>query len=393
MHPVAAPQWERDPYGAFAKLREAGPAHRIDTPDGGSAWLVTRRRDVAVALTDPRLSLDRSYSDGRWSGFRLPAALDANLLNMDPPDHTRIRRLAAPAFSRARITVLAPRLQEQVDRLVRDQPRGEPVDLVGAVAAPFALWTICELLGVPADGRGDFRSWTSALLAPDPQDRDAAPRALAEMHRYLVALVEQKRAHPGADPLSEAVRARDAGGRLSEDELVSLAFLLLFAGYENSANLIGTAALALAQQPGLADRLRTEPRLLADTVEELVRYDGPAVVSIRRFAREDLQIGGVRIGVGETVLLAIGSANRDPAAYVDPDRFDPDRTEPVRHLGFGSGIHYCIGAHLARVEVACALTALTADATTVSLAVPEEHLIWRRSFRTRGLHSLPVRLS
>ncbi|GAA0459297.1 cytochrome P450 [Streptomyces olivaceiscleroticus] len=395
-----------DPYAAYEGLREAGPVHRISGPDGQPAWLVTRYADVRGALADPRLSLDKRNSSTGYRGFSLPPALDANLLNMDPPDHTRVRRLVVKAFTPGRVEKLrAPVAKVAQDLLDAVEPRGT-ADLIADFAGPLPIIVICDLLGVPEHDRRDFRAWTDALITPDPSRPAAMKEAIGAMLRFFTELIATKRAEPGDDLLSDLIAVRDegdegdeaddgsgaggvAGDRLSEDELTSLAFLILFAGYENTVHLIGNAVLALLDHPDVLAELRAEPERMPAAVEEFARYDGPAPLAIRRFPVEDVEIGGVRIPAGESVLLSLASANRDPERFPDPATLDPHR-DIFGHLALGHGIHYCLGAPLARMETQTALDAVIQRFPGLRLAVPRTELQWRRSIRARGLMSLPV---
>ncbi|GHC64551.1 cytochrome P450 family protein [Streptomyces flavofungini] len=385
-----------DPYGTYAHLRESAPVRRIAGPDGTPAWLVTRYADVRAALADQRLSVDKRHAlPGSYRGFKLPPALDANMLNMDPPDHTRIRRLVVKAFTKHRVESLREPVRRTADTLLDAIEAERPgtgegrADLVAAYAAPLPITTICDLLGVPADHRRDFTDWTDALIAPDPARPDRAKETVVAMLGFYTALIADKRKEPGEDLLSDLIVARDDGDRLSEDELTSLAFLLHFAGYENAVQLIGNAALALLRHPGQLAALRADPARLPGAVEEFMRYDTSAVFSIRRFAREDLTLGGVTVPAGETVFLGLGSAGRDPERFPDPDRLDLDR-DASGHLALGHGIHHCVGAPLARLELTTAIGALLERFPNLALGVPEGELRWRPSMRARGLLALPV---
>ncbi|MGW1077273.1 cytochrome P450 family protein [Streptomyces sp. NPDC002537] len=382
-----------DPYGTYAKLREAGPVHRITGTDGLPAWLVTRYDDVRQCLADPRLSLDKiNAAPGNYRGLALPPALDANLLNMDPPDHTRVRRLVVKAFTPGRIDKLRAPVRKVADELLDAVEADGRADLIAAYAGPLPITVICDLLGVPREDRHDFRAWTDALVAPDRERPELARQAVGRMMRFFTGLIASKRAEPADDLLSDLIAARDGEGpddRLSEEELTSLAFLILFAGYENSVHLIGNAVLALLDHPALTESLRVNPAGLGAAVEEFNRWDGPAPLAIRRFPLEDIEIGGVTVPAGETVLLSIASANRDPRHFPDPERLDPTR-DRSGHLGLGHGIHYCLGAPLARMETETALAVLLERLPGLRLDVPREELRRRPTMRARGLISLPV---
>ncbi|MFS8197538.1 cytochrome P450 family protein [Streptomyces sp. CWNU-52B] len=380
-----------DPYAGYARLREAGPVHRVTGTDGLPAWLVTRYDDVRRCIADPRLSLDkRNATPGGYHGFSLPPALDANLLNMDPPDHTRIRRLVSRAFTPRRVELLREPVRRTADLLLDAIASDGHADLIASYAAPLPVAVICDLLGVPPDDRRDFRSWTDTLVAPDPDRPDRAKEAVRSMLAFFTQLIAGKRAAPADDLLSDLIAVHDDEDRLSEDELMSLAFLILIAGYENTVHLIGNATLALLSHPDQLGALRADPSLLGGAVEELARYDGPVPLAIRRFPTEDVTIGGVGIPAGATVLLSLASAHRDPQRFTDPDRLDIGR-DASGHLALGHGIHYCLGAPLARMETEIALTALLDRFPGLALDLPPEGPRRRPSMRSRGLLTLPVR--
>ncbi|MER7733983.1 cytochrome P450 [Streptomyces erythrochromogenes] len=378
------------PHSVYDRLRDTAPVCRITGTDGMPAWLVTRYDDVRAALADPRLSLDKSHAvEGGYRGLSLPPALDANLLNMDPPDHTRIRRLVSRAFTPRRTEQLRTPIRATADRLLDALGPAGTADLVAAYAAPLPIVVICDLLGVPEDHRLDFRSWTDALFAPDPNRPGATKESVVAILGFFTELLAHKRSRPGDDLLSDLTAVRDTDGdRLSEDELMSLAFLILFAGYENTVQLIGNAIHTLLEHPEELARLRKDPSAIPAAVEELARYEGPAPLAIRRFPTEDVTIGGVTVPAGETVLLSLASANRDPARFPHPDLLDLDR-DTSGHLALGHGIHYCLGAPLARAETEIALTALLERYPVLEAASPAPR--WRRSLRARGLTELPVR--
>ncbi|MEU3921516.1 cytochrome P450 [Streptomyces sp. NPDC029004] len=380
-----------DPYAAYTRLREAGPVHRIAGTDGLPAWLITRYDDVRQALADPRLSLDkRNAAPGGYRGLALPPALDANLLNMDPPDHTRIRRMVSRAFTPRRVAQLREPIRKTADQLLDAiAPHGR-ADLIASYAAPLPITVICDLLGVAPQDRRDFRVWTDVLVAPDPAEPTRAKEAIGTLLAFFTQLIARKRTSPADDLLSALIAVRDEEDRLSEDELMSLAFLILFAGYENTVHLIGNATLALLSHPDQLDALRCDPARLGGAVEEFARYDGPVPLAIRRFPTEDITIGGVVIPAGETVLLSLAAAHRDPHRFTEPDRLDIGR-DATGHLALGHGIHYCLGAPLARLETEIALSALLERFPRLELDVPYGELRWRPSMRARGLLALPVR--
>lgn len=379
------------PHDVYRRLRDTAPVHRIAGADGNPAWVVTRYQDVREALTDPRLSVDKRHAkEGNYQGLTLPPALDANLLNMEAPDHTRIRRLVVRAFTARRVEQLRAPIRETADRLLDALGPHGTTDLIASYAAPLPITVICDLLGVPDRHRRDFRVWTDTLVAPDPSRPQEAKAAVVAMLGFFGALLADKREEPADDLLSDLIAVRDEGDRLSEDELISLAFLILFASYENTVQLIGNAVLALLRHPEQLDALRADPKRIAAAVEEFNRFEGPALLAIRRFPTEDMTIGGVPVPAGETVLLSLAAANRDPARFPDPDRLDLSR-DTSGHLALGHGVHHCLGAQLARAETEIALTALLERFPELALADGEPQ--WRRSLRARGLLALPVSYS
>jgi cytochrome P450 len=399
----------QDPAGFFARLRGSRPVAPVQTPDYGPAWIITRYADVRTALTDPRLSKDvHRWPGGGRSRASEPSGLHKHMLNSDPPDHTRLRRLVQKAFTARGAAQLRPRTEAIAAGLLDEMASapGGVVDLVDRYAFPLPTAVICELLGIPlAD-----REWISVMVTDYGKDGDfeRVPRELAP---YFAGLVAAKRAKPGDDLLSALVQARDGASgdgsgsdgeegaaeegsdeeALTDTELFSMAFLLLLAGYETTMNLIASGTLALLTHPEEMARLREEPSLLPAAVEELLRFTSPVNRATDRFTTEDVPIGDVVVPAGEWVLIATTSANRDPAQFPDPDRLDLGR-DTSGHVAFGYGIHYCLGAHLARMEAEVALGALLARFPEISLAVPAEELRWQRSSLMNGPESLPVRL-
>ncbi|WP_369238235.1 cytochrome P450 [Streptomyces sp. R21] len=376
------------PYDVYRRLRDTASVHRIAGTDGKPAWLVTRYDDVREALANPLLSLDKKHAlPGNYRGLALPPALDANLLNMDPPDHTRIRRLVGRAFTPRRVEQLRAPIRETADRLLDALGTHGRTDLMASYATPLPITVICDLLGVPHEHRRDFRAWTNPLVTPDPARLDITKQAVMAMLGFFTGLLADKRKEPDDDLLSDLIAVQEEGDRLTEDELMSLAFLILFAGYENTVQLIGNAVSALLRHPEQLAALREDPSQLPAAVEEFARHEGPALLAIRRFPVEDVTIGEVVVPAGETVLLSLSAANRDPSRFPDPDRLDIGR-DTSGHLALGHGIHYCLGAPLARMETEIALAALLERLP--DLAPEEAAPRWRPSLRSRGLLTLPV---
>lgn len=358
------------------------------------AWLVTRYEDGLAALTDPRLSSDvRDAADPRLMA-RLPTtereSMIRTMLRADPPDHTRLRRLVSKAFTARRVAELEPRVQAVTDELLDAIVPAGRADLVEDFALPLPVTVISELLGVPVSDRYDFQRWTDdmVLQGPRPPDPAKIEAAWKQMHGYLTALLDAKRAHPGDDLLSALIATHDDEQRLDRHELIAMAFLLLVAGYITTVNLIGNGIAALLTHPDQLRMLREDPGLLPGAIEEFLRYDGPVNPGIARFAREDLTIAGVAIPRGATVVVASAIADRDPARFGDPDRLDITR-EDNAHLAFGHGIHYCLGAPLARLEGRIAIGTALRRLPGLALAVPPGELRWRPRV-LRGPSRLPV---
>lgn len=372
-----------NPYPAYAALREKGPVHRVLVPESGEAWLVVTRDEARAALTDPRLSNDIRHSSWTDDGGH---ALGVNMLQSDPPQHTRLRELVAGKFTAGRIRALRPRIQEIADSLLDALPEAGPADLVASYALPLPMTVICELLGVPESDRSGYHAWSSELVAPSsPQ---AVGAAVGAMTGHLTALIEERRASPRQDLLSALVTPTADG--LSAEELLGMAFLLLVAGHETTVNLISGTVLSLLAHPEQLAALRADPGLVDSAIEETLRYDGPVGAAAFRFTTQPVRIGDTTIPAGDSVLVSLAAASRDPRHFPDPDRFDIHR-KPAGHLAFGHGIHHCLGAPLARVEAATALHTLLARRPRLALDADPADLAWRPSTMLRGLKSLPVR--
>jgi cytochrome P450 len=384
----------QDSPGFFARLRESRPVVPVWMPDYGRAWIVTRYADVRAALTDPRLANDgRRRPGGSWP---TEAGVHAHVGNSDPPEHTRRRRPLQKAFTPRRVAQLRPRTEEIAASLL-DQltSHGEVVDLLGEYARPLPITVICELLGIPAADR----EWIRILVVTDYTKGGAElSRVPRRLGAYLTSLVAAKRAEPGHDLLSALVLASDRAAAdgtedaLTGTELLSAAYHLVMAGFDTTVNLIASGTLALLTHPEEMARLRQNPSLLPAAIEELLRFTNPVNHAPGRLAIEDLPIGGVVIPAGEWVFIATSSADRDPAQFPDPDRLDLGR-DSSGHVAFGHGIHYCLGAPLARMEAEVALGVLLARFPEISLAVSPHELRWRPVSIMNGLESLPVRLA
>jgi cytochrome P450 len=396
--------WEfaADPYPAYAWLRTHAPVHKAALPSGVQAWLVTRYTDARQALADQRLSKNPEQHTERAAHGKgkigIPGERSANLmthlLNIDPPDHTRLRRLVSKAFTPRRVAAFEPRVRELADQLIDAfADRGE-ADLIHEFAFPLPIYAICDLLGVPSEDQEDFRDWAAMMLRHGNAPRGGVGRAVKKMRGYLAELIHRKRQDPGEDLISGLIRASDHGEHLTENEAAAMAFILLFAGFETTVNLIGNGTYALLRHPAQRARLddalaRGDEAWLAGAVEELLRFDGPVEMATWRFATEPLRLGGQRIAAGEPVLVVLAAADRDPDRFPDPDVLDLARADN-QHLGYGHGIHYCLGAPLARMEGQIALSALFERFPDLQLDADTNDLRWRGGLIMRGLRTLPV---
>jgi len=377
-----------DPYSVHARLRAEHPVAQVIMPGGTPAWLITGYAEARAALTDPRLL--KLPKDWRPDPDSLLASLDLHMLNLDPPDHERLRKLVNKAFTARRVEQLRPRIEAITAGLLDDMSTQREVDLLASFAFPLPITVICELLGVPVADRDQFRAWSATIVADTVSPEVFQAHATA-MTGYFRTLMATRRREPADDLLSALISAHDEADRLSENELLSMAFLLLIAGHETTVNLIASGVLVLLLNPGELARLRADRSLLGSAVEELLRYVNPVNNATFRFTGEPVELGGMSIGPGEVVLVALSGANRDPSRYADPERLDLGR-DSGGHLAFGHGIHYCLGAPLARLEAEIAFAGLLERFGSITLAVPPSELRWRPSSLIHGLESLPVRL-
>ena len=388
-----------NPYPLFARKRAETPVYRALF--GGSrspVWMVTRYADVVTVLKDPRFSNHsqraRRYTTTRARLLnRLFAPLLNNMLNRDQPDHTRLRGLVHQAFTPKRVEDLRKRVEALTHELADRTSTRLQWDIVKDYAVPIPTTIIAEMLGVPAADRERFRKWSNALLMSTATTFSGMaanlPRFMA-FQRYLRDLIKARRRDSKDDLISALVAAEEAGDKLNENELLAMMFLLLIAGYETTMGLIGNGTLALLEFPLQMEKLRSRPDLVAGAVEEFARYYSPVDFASFRFALEDVTLSETTISKGETAVAVISSANRDEAQFDNPEVLNIER-EPNRHLGFGQGIHYCLGAPLARLEAQVAFTTLIQRFEDIRLAVPRDHLKWRPSTLLRGLESLPVK--
>lgn len=387
-----------DPHAYYRRWREIGPVLNIRLPRAGiPAWVIIGYDEGRAALTDPRL---RKNVPGLRAIFarKNPAAranpgsfdLSAHMLNSDPPDHTRLRKLVNRAFTVRSVAALRPRIQEITDTLLDAMAERDEVDLIGSFAVLLPVTVICELLGVPFEDRSDFQRWTKLLIGGAATTEEEVVVAGTEMSEYLRRLVQAKRAEPGEDLLSGLVHTRDEDDdRFTEQELVSMAFLLLVAGHETTVNLIANGTLALLRNPVQMRALRENPDDVPAAVEEFLRYDGPVGWATVRYTEEPVRIAGVEIPAGELVYIALGAANRDPDHFPDADALDVT-TDAGPHLAFGHGIHYCVGAPLARLEADIAFRTLLRRFPNLRPSTSAPAPVWQPSLLIHGMTTLPV---
>ncbi|MDF6017937.1 cytochrome P450 [Streptomyces sp. JH34] len=381
-----ARDFSANPYPFYAKLRAEGPVHPVRTDGFERIWMIVGYEEARAALADQRFSKDWRTTD-LWSASDNP--INANMLEMDAPHHTRLRKLVAREFTARRISALRPRVEQITENLLDAMVPAGSADLVDAFAFPLPMTVICELLGVPDIDRDAFRRLSNAVVTPVSAEKEG--EAVQAMGAYLDELVEDKRCSPGDDLMSALIQARDEeGDRLSPDELIGMAFLLLVAGHETTVNLISNGVRALLDHPEQLALLRARPELIDGAVEEMLRYDGPVGTATFRFAREPVAIGSVVIPQGETVLVALGSGGRDADRYPDPDTFDI-RREAQGHLAFGHGIHFCLGAPLARMEGRIAIRALLERCPGLVRDPEGGEPDWLPGLLLRGVRRLPVR--
>jgi hypothetical protein len=384
------PELRRDPYPFYARLREKDPFHRCRNADG---WILSRHADVLAALRDPSFAADERHRR-RFPGERArmlraglpdPYADDrGSMLRLDPPDHTRLRGLVAKGFTPRAVERMRPRIDAILKELVEARPAHGPMELVTELAAPLPVRVIAEMLGIPPEDHAQFRRWSNAAIGAigdgDVAERLEAQRAMDELQEYFDAIAAARRVAPRDDLISALVAAEEAGDKLRRNELFSTLTLLLIAGNETTTNLISNSVLALLRNPDQLELLRNAAERIPDAVEELLRYDSPVQMTSRAVTR-DCVFQGHALEKGTNLVLVLGAANRDPEAFSEPDRLDVTRRD-VRHLSFSHGIHFCLGAQLARLEAGLALEALLTRFPRFAL-LPQE-IPWSTNTILRG---------
>lgn len=383
-----------DPYPTYRYLREEQPAYFMaHSGETSGMWLITRYEDVAATLKEANLSKDSS----RFIKVENPSPFDRNLLGLDPPDHTRLRSLAGQAFTPRRIKDLEPRIQAITRQLLEPARLDGGMDFMPGFAVPLPVIVVCELLGVPAEERDEFREWSVDFMrgidaaTTNDEARQRQERATQSLFQYFQALIAQRRQARRDDLISAMIQARDEGDRLNEEELLAMCMLLLIAGHETTVNLLGNGLLALLRHPEQMELLRRQPELVESAVEEMLRFESPVQRATFRIATAPLTIAGQEIAPGQQVSAVIGAANRDAGIFAEPERFDV-RRQPNRHLAFGLGIHFCLGAPLSRTEGRIAFKHLLGEFQGLRLANGEA-ADWNRNTFMRGLLSLPLEVA
>jgi cytochrome P450 PksS len=394
---LADPKFKANPFPFYARLRADEPVHCVTLEDGRSAWLITRYDDVVLVLKDERFAKNPKNALTAEQLAREPwmpalfRPLQRNMLDLDPPDHTRLRALVQKAFTPQRIEQMRGRIQSLAEELLQNVDHRQSLDLIRDFALPIPTTIIAEMLGVSVADRHKFHRWSNTLVTLTPTFwgiMKAIP-SVWRFLRYVRKLVRTRRASPGDDLVSDLVQAEENKEKLSEDELLAMIFLLLVAGHETTVNLIGNGMLALLEHPEQLRRLRDDPALIKSAVEELLRYSSPVETATERYTREEVTLAGTTLPRGALVFAVIASANRDERRFQNPDTLDITR-EPNRHLSFGLGTHFCLGTTLARLEAQIAIQTLLRRIPELQLTSAPQALHWRRGLVLRGLEALPV---
>jgi cytochrome P450 PksS len=389
---LAGPQFRSNPYPFYSRLRRDHPVLEVVTSDGHTAWLITRYKDALSALKDKRLSKDKVYLNEKpqWTpAFFRP--LERNMLDVDDPDHARLRTLVHKAFTPALIETLRASIKAITEELIESaKPRGR-MDLIAEFALPLPVAVISQMLGIPNKERHKFHRWSNAIVTSQSSKigaLTAIPSVIAFL-RYIRRLVRLRQERPESDLTTALIQAEEAGDRMSGDEMLSMIFLLLIAGHETTVNLIGNGVLALLMHPEQMEKLRANSSLITSAVEEMLRFDSPVEMATERYTTEKIEISGVSIPAGARVYVVFASANRDEQQFEYADQFDITRLNN-RHLSFGMGAHYCLGAPLARLEGQIAITALLKHMPKLRLATPYNDIQWKPGLVLRGVKALSV---
>lgn len=393
-----SPHFKADPFPTFARMRAEAPIHAHEAPDGTTIWYITRYEHVTAVLRDdinfckdPRNAFDGQESGKNARRSSAHQRINENMLFSDPPDHTRLRSLVSQAFTPHRIQSLAPRVRTIADDLLKQVAPLGHMELIGSYALPLPVYVICDMLGIPETDRDSVADWSQAIISPGSRNLNysARKRKVRALTAYLEDMFAQRKTQPQDDLVTALVHAEEAGDRFSDTELSSMVALLLVTGHETTVNLIGNGTLALLRHPQQLALLLDNPALWPAAIEELLRYDGPVETSTSRWARQDVRFEGQAIKRGDQVRVVLTSANRDEVQFIRAHELDLQRKEN-KHLAFGLGIHYCLGAPLARLEGLIALRHLFAHLPQLRLANAEANLAWRSGVLFRGLERLDL---
>jgi cytochrome P450 len=414
---LSDPEYREHAFERYEEMRARCPVSRAiitsgDESDGNRGffnrplWIVTDYEEGSRALLDRAVTVDMTSVLTPEQLAQMPETpevfqpLRRNILTVDPPEHTRLRKLVQPSFTASAIEKLRPSIQQIVDDLLEAAEtaaaeRGETapnrqMELISQFSYPLPITVICDMLGIPPEDREQTRRWSEDLLsAQSPERMEEIGRNIGEFIAYLRDLFTRKRETPGDDLISQLLQVEVDGDRLTEDEVLAMVFILFVAGHITTVNLIANGVFALLTNPEQAAKLRSDPGLVTNAVEEILRYYGPAETTTARFAREDVELGGQTIAKGDPLLVVLAAADRDPARFADPQSFDITRDDANRHIAFGKGVHACLGAPLARLEGQIALETLFRRYPDLRLAVPENEITWAPSF-LRSLTGLPL---
>ncbi|TWT24262.1 cytochrome P450 [Planomicrobium sp. CPCC 101110] len=377
-----------NPYPIYSGLREMDPIHQVRFPDGQLGWLVTRYEDAVEVLKEPRFIKDISKIYG--GSMDQMSVFTQNMLFSDPPDHKRLRGLAQKAFTPKMIAGMRNRIQEIADELLDPLSDRNSINLINEFAFPLPIIVICEILGVPPEDRDKFRLWSNSLIEGTSGEVGVSIfEHMNQFVQYLGVWFEKVRENPGSDLISQLIIAEEEGDRLTEKELYGVVSLLIIAGHETTVNLIGNTVLALLDFPEQQTLLREHPEMIPQALEESLRYNGPVEFSTSRWASEDMELNGKQIRRGDLVVVSLNAANHDPEKFNDPETFDITR-EKSPHLAFGMGIHFCLGAPLARLEGEIAISSLLERFPDMQLEIDKKELEWRPGMIVRGVKEIPL---
>ena len=381
-------EFTQNPYPAYSKLREMDPVHQVRFPDGQQGWLVTSYEDGTAVLKDQRFIKDFSKLYG--SSMDQMSVFTQNMLFSDPPDHKRLRGLAQKAFTPKMISSMHGRIEEITEELLNGMKGKQQVNLIDEFAFPLPIIVICEILGVPSEDRDKFRLWSNSLIEGTSGEAGVSVyQHMTQFVEYLGEWFAKVREQPGEDLISKLIIAEEEGDRLTEKELYGVVSLLIIAGHETTVNLIGNTVLSLLAYPEQQRLLREKPELISQALEESLRFNGPVEFSTSRWANEDMEFRGKLFHRGDLVVVSLSAANHDPEQFSEPEVFDISR-EKSPHLAFGKGIHFCLGAPLARLESEIAITSLLKRFPKMKLAVEESKLDWRPGMIVRGVKEIPL---